>query len=88
MVAVTESAKQQLKYILIVSEADPDEGLRLLSSPDGVFVLALDTGMSGDQMVEYEGSKVLLVGIEYLRILEGKTVDCRGTRHGMVLFVR
>jgi hypothetical protein len=27
-------------------------------------------------MVEYEGSKVLLVGIEYLKILDGKKVGC------------
>ena len=38
--------------------------------------MAIDTQLHGDLMIEYEGSKVLLVGIEYLRILDGKTIDC------------
>lgn len=88
VITVTERAKEELKAILIASEADSDEGLRLLPSPDGRFVLALDSELLGDQVVEYEGYKVLLVGIEYFKILDGKTVDCQDTQHGMVLFVR
>ena len=71
MVTVTEDAKKVLKTILVAAEADPDEGLRLLPTADGVFALALDTELSGDQVVEYEGFRVLLVGIEYHRVLEG-----------------
>ena len=48
MISVTEHAKQVLKSILIDMEADPDEGLRLLPSPNGKFVLALDSPLSGD----------------------------------------
>lgn len=81
MITVTERAKEELKGLLITSRAEPEEGLRLLPSPDGVFVLGIDTEMSGDQVVEYEGYKVLLVGIEYFRILNGKTVDCQDTRY-------
>jgi len=88
MITVTERAKEELKAILVASGADPEEGLRLLPGLDGVCVLALDNELSGDQVVEYEGYKVLLVGIEYLQILDGKTVDCRDTRDGTVLFVR
>jgi len=88
MLHVTECAKEILKAILIASEADPDEGLRLLPSPDGRFVLALDTELSGDLVIEHEGYKVLLIGVEYLRILDGKTIDYQDTRDGMVLFVR
>lgn len=88
MITVTERAKGELKAILIASEAEPDERLRLLPSPDGRFALMLDTELSGDQVVEYEGSEVLLVGLEYLKILDGKTVDCRDTEDGTVLLVR
>lgn len=38
--------------------------------------------------MEYQGSKVLLIGIEYYRSLEGCVIDCQETRKGAVLFVR
>jgi len=88
MITVTERAKQELETLLITSGVEPEEGLRLLPSPDGIFVLGIDTEMSGDQVVEYEGYKVLLVGIEYFKILGGKTLDCQDTEQGTVLFVR
>jgi hypothetical protein len=88
MITVTERAKEELKAILIDIGANPDEGLRLLPGPGGRFILGIDTEMSGDQVVGYEGYKVLLVGIEYFRILDGKTVDCQDTRHGIALLVR
>jgi len=88
VISVTEHAKQVLKSILIDMEADPDEGLRLLPSPKGEFVLALDSPLSGDQVVEYEGLKVLLIGVEYYKFLNGKTVDYEETEDGEVLLVR
>jgi len=78
MITVTERA----------AEAEPDEGLRLLPRADGRFELMLGTELSGDQVVEYEGAKVLLVGIEYFKLFEAKTVDCQDTVDGAVLFVR
>ncbi len=88
MVMVTEEAKKVLKTILVASEAEPDEGFRLLPTPDGKFALSVGAELSGDQVVEHEGSRVLMVGIEYLRTLEGKTVDCQYTNGEPVLFVR
>ncbi len=88
MITVTECAKEELKTMLIAAEAEPEQGLRLLPTSEDVFELMLDTEMSGDLVVEYEGYKVLLVGIEYFRILDGKTIDCQDTRHGMALLVR
>ena len=87
MISVTEHAKKVLKTMLIAMESDPNEGLRLLPGPDGEFVLALDTTLSGDDVVEYEGFKVLLVGVEYFKLLNGKTVDCLETEDGEVLIV-
>lgn len=88
MITVTERAKEELRSILIASEADPDEGLRLLPRPGGGFVLTVGDELSGDLVIEYEGYKVLLIGIEYFRTLDGKTVDCGDTEDGTVLFVR
>ena len=88
MITVTERAKEELKAILIASEAGPEEGLRLLPMPDGRFALTLDAELHGDLVIEYEGYKVLLIGIEYLKILDGKTIDCLATQSGAILFVR
>ena len=88
MISITEHAKEMLKTILIAAEAEPDEGLRLMPSPDGRFVLSLDTELSGDLVVEYEGYKVLLIGLEYFKVLNGKTVGCCDTEDRAVLFVR
>lgn len=88
MISVTEHAKQVLKTILIAAEAAPDEGLRLLPGPEGEFMLTLGTELHGDLVVEYESFKVLLVGLEYLRMLDGITLDCRDADDEPVLFVR
>jgi hypothetical protein len=88
MTKVTDDAKQVLTDILVAAEAEPDEGLRLLPTSDGNFALAIDTELSGDQVVEYQDFKVLLVGIEYTRFLSSKTVDCDHDSNETVLFVK
>jgi hypothetical protein len=88
LLTVSERAKQELKSMLIDYKADPEEGFRLLPRTDGMFVLALDSELNGDQVVEYEGYKVLFVGIEYYRLFNGKTLDCQEQRQGTVLVVR
>jgi hypothetical protein len=87
VITVTENAKKELKEILEAAGAGPEEGLRLLPTETDKFVLGLDTEMSADQVVNYEGHKVLLVGIEYYRLLDGKTIDCMDTEKGMTLIV-
>ncbi|MBA7667583.1 hypothetical protein ES703_75677 [subsurface metagenome] len=88
MISVTENAKRVLKTMLTAyKEADPEKGLRLLPNSKGEFALALDTELAGDQVVEYQGSAVLLVGIEYFKLLDGKMVDCRDTEDRTELFV-
>jgi hypothetical protein len=87
MITVTERAKGVLKAILIDRRADPEKRLRLLPSSDGRFILTLDTELSGDQVVGYEGFMVLLIGIEYLTMLDGKTVDVCLSEGGIGLVV-
>ena len=88
MIAVTERAKEELKTMLIACEAGHEEGLRLLPRPDGLFMLTLDSKLPGDQVVEYQGFKVLLVGFEYSKLLDGKTLECQDTEYETALFVR
>ena len=88
MVVVTERAAKELRGKLMAPTSNPKVGLRLLPTPGGRFMLVLDTELSGDQVIEYQGCKVLLVGVEYFRALEGVTIDCEDTHEGVVLFVR
>ena len=85
MLTVTERAKQQLKQILSNSVGEPDVALRMSPSGPGEFGLALDKEKEGDQVVEHEGSRVLLVGSEVADLLEGWTIDCRETAEGPLL---
>ena len=87
MITVTENAKKELKEILVAAHAGPDEGLRLFPTETDKYILGLDTEMSADQVVDYEGYMILLVGIEYYRLLDGKIIDCLDTENGMTLFV-
>ena len=81
MITVTERAKQELKTILIGIGASLDEGLRLMPTADG-FALTLDSELSGDQVVEYEGAKALLVAPELASVVEGVTLDVQDTPEG------
>lgn len=87
MITVTERAKEELKKVLIGAEAESYEGLRLLPTSNNTFGFMLDTEMSGDLVIEYEGYKVLLIGLEYFKLLDGKTLDCSDIEVGPVLFV-
>jgi hypothetical protein len=87
VIAVTDRAKEELKDVLVTAEAEPYQGLRLLPRSEEVFELMLDTEMTGDLVIEHEGYKVLLIGLEYFKWLNGKTIDCSDTEVGAVLFV-
>ena len=88
MVTVTEDAKQELGRVLSSANVDdPTVGLRLTAGDRGQFGLVLDTEKEGDQVVEHEGSKVLLVGQELIELLEGVIIDCRRTDEGARLII-
>jgi Fe-S cluster assembly iron-binding protein IscA len=87
MITVTERAKQELKRIFTDREGDPQGGLRLLVSSPGEFGLSTDMEMSGDQVVEYEGVKVLLVEKGLADSLDGITLDIENTLEGPKLVV-
>ena len=87
MLTVTESAKQLLKEILLDQADDPEMGLRLSVRPPGHFGVSLDREAEGDQVVEHEGAKVLLVAPEIAPLLDGKTFDVQDTAEGPKLVI-
>jgi len=88
MVTVTERAKQELGRALSSSNVDSAElGLRLMLEAPGEFGLLLDEEKEGDQVVEHEGSKVLLVGEEISGLVNGMTIDCEETAQGSHLVI-
>ena len=87
MITVTDSAKQELKRILLSHIEDPEIGLRLTLKPGRQFGLMLDSEGQGDQVVEHEGSKVLLVGHELATTLDEATLDLQDTADGPKLVI-
>ena len=88
MITVTDSAKEELKKTLLAHVDNPEVGLRLTIKPPGQFGLLLEREVPGDQVVEHEGSKVLLVSQELAGLLEGATLDIEDTPDGpkLVMF--
>ncbi len=87
MLTVTNGAKQLLLEALLANTDDPEVGLRLALGPGGQLALVLDKEAEGDQVVEHEGSKVLLVGAELAFVVDGVTIDVRDTEDGPRLVV-
>ena len=88
MVVVTEAAKQELGRMLVSASADdPEVGIRLALGASGEFSLMLDKESEGDQVVEHEGAKVLLVGKELGEVLEGVTIDSQESPEGQRLVI-
>ena len=88
MLTVTDSAKQHLKELLLDHTDDPDVGVRLAPGMEpGRVAIVLDREGFGDDVVEHEGSKVLLVGPEVAQLIAGATLDTEDTHDGTKLVI-
>ncbi|MBC8512179.1 MAG: hypothetical protein H8D32_04275 [Dehalococcoidia bacterium] len=87
MLNVAESAKQMLKEALAAKTDDPEVTLKLVTNESGRFTLVLGQEKEGDQVVEHEGSKVLLIDGELSVLLEGRTLDCQDSPEGRWLMM-
>jgi Fe-S cluster assembly iron-binding protein IscA len=87
VITVTDKARETLKELLSSNSDDPEVSLRLVAKPTGQFGLALDKEAEGDQVVEQEGAKVLLIGHELANILGGTTLDVQDTSDGPKLSI-
>jgi Fe-S cluster assembly iron-binding protein IscA len=87
MLTVTESAKQLLKETLLAHSDDPEAVPRLSMMPPGQLGIMLDSETEGDQVVEHEGVKVLLVASELAPVVDRVTLDVQDTPEGSKLVV-
>ena len=87
MLAVTERAKEKLKSILLSKVDNPQAALRLTATGQGQLGLMVDVETPGDEVVEHQGSKVLLIEKELATRLEGTTLDVEDTPDGPELAV-
>jgi Fe-S cluster assembly iron-binding protein IscA len=84
---VTENAKELLKETLREYSEDPETGIRLSVKEEGRFGILLDSESEGDQVIEHEGNKVLLVAPGLATVLEGSKLDVQNTEEGPKLFI-
>ena len=94
MLTVTERAKETLARLKRQSQIEDDDvGLRLslaasLEPGQGQFGLQADREALGDQVVEYGGTKVLLVEEELADALSDATIDAEPTERGDDLIIK
>ena len=93
MVTVTTRAKEALARMRAsanVSDpnvSDPMVGLRLEKATAGRFGLFPDHERPGDQIVEHQGTKVLLIDDELTESLAGAKIDGKPTDQGLQLVI-
>ena len=85
VLTVTALAVEKLKEAIRTQATDSEIGIRLMPSPStpNQFEMALDKEKEGDQVVESEGLKILLLRPELAPALEGMFIDCQGTPQGV-----
>lgn len=87
MIDVTESARQELKRILFDKVDMPQARLRLIANAQGGLGLGIDIEAPGDHVVEYEGSRVLIVEPRLAANLKGVTLDVVNNSEGAELVI-
>ena len=87
MINVTEDAKQELSRILVSTVDMPQARLRLLPREQGDLGLGIDIEMPGDELVEYDGSAVLVVEKGLASNLKGVTLDVDDSPDGAELVI-
>ena len=87
MIGVTERAKKELKKILNDNVDHPEARLRLRINDQGQLGLGIDIEMPDDKVIEYEGSKLLLVEPELADSLEDIAIDVEDNDEGSQLVI-
>ena len=87
MIGVTDRAKQELLKILFEKVDMPQARLRLTSGDQGQLGLGIDIEMPGDEILEYEGSRLLVVEQALAASLNGIVLDVDDTPVGPQLVI-
>jgi len=85
VINLTEQAKKELRRLLSQKVDMPQARLRLMDRGKGILGLGIDTEASGDIIVEYEGTKVLICEPVLANNLQGVTIDVDDTPEGTEL---
>lgn len=88
MVKVTKNAKGLLQEMLISNADDPEIGMRLVVNPQGQLGIMLDKEETGDQVIEYLGTRALFTASELALELAGIILDVEDTGDGPKLVVQ
>lgn len=87
MVGVTKAGLAELKRILDEHTDNAQAGLRLTTDQSGTLGLTIDVGTAEDQVLEHEGSKLLIIEQHLADSLEGITIDVDETPEGRRLVI-
>ena len=87
MIQITESAKLELKRLLDTSVDWPGARLRLLERDQGALGLGIDIEAGNDEVVEYQGTKLLLIETDLASRLDRILLDIDATPDGAVLVI-
>lgn len=87
MIGVTERAKQELKKLLANNVDNPLAGLRLTKNESQQLGLGIDIEREDDQVVEHDGSKVLIVENGLADSLNEVSLDVEDTPEGLKLVI-
>ena len=86
MVNVTKRAKSELIRILEARSLDPGKYLRLTVPPvwtgEGDFGIVIDDEGEGDQAVDFQDRKVLLIGVDVAVKLQYSVLDFKDSPDG------
>ena len=85
MIGITERAKRELRKLLFDKVDMPQARLRLTSGDQGQIGLGIDIELPGDNVVEFQGSRVLVVESGLASRLEGIILDVDDTPQGPIL---
>jgi len=87
MVGVTKAGLAELKRILDEHTDNAQAGLRLTTDQSGTLGLTIDVEAAEDQVLEHEGSKLLIIEQNLAASLEGITIDVDETPEGNKLVI-
>lgn len=84
---VTEGAKAELKNILAAHVDYPLACLRLTKTEQGQIGLCIDVAMPEDEVIEYQGTKLLVVNPAVASELADITIDIEAKDEGSQLVI-
>lgn len=87
MVGVTKAGLGELKRILDEHTDNAQAGLRLTTDQSGTLGLTIDVKSAEDEVLEHEGSQLLLIERNLSASLEGVTIDLEETTEGRRLVI-